>query len=400
MSGIKFASFPGRRTRRSRPLCGPYTKGGKIVNSTTTKSSVITQVLFSAVAIVLGYLLLFNKSVQVLTLCQILCGGLVIAGIVSIASFFVSGDYKRIDRYGFTIGVLLILLGCIGLLRVNDLTQHFDMYTGLLALVLGVLTLQGTVQVKVLDYAIWVISLIISIVCIAGSFCVLSEISAITGLVQGFSSWVLLICGVSCIFSLIVTWICILLAGRREKKAKQEELFARIEPGMKVTGVVKNVTDFGAFIDLGGADGLLHISEMSWGRVESPKKLFTVGQELEVLIKNIQDEKIALTLKFPETNPWLNADEKYAKGNVVTGKVARMTDFGAFIELEPGVDALLHVSQIAKEHVDKPSDVLSVGQEIEAMVVDFKQDEHKISLSRKALEAPAPAAEEEAAEEE
>ena len=193
------------------------------MNSTTTKSSVITQVLFSAVAIVLGYLLLFNKSVQVLTLCQILCGGLVIAGIVSIASFFVSGDYKRIDRYGFTIGVLLILLGCIGLLRVNDLTQHFDMYTGLLALVLGVLTLQGTVQVKVLDYAIWVISLIISIVCIAGSFCVLSEISAITGLVQGFSSWVLLICGVSCIFSLIVTWICILLAGRREKKAKQEE---------------------------------------------------------------------------------------------------------------------------------------------------------------------------------
>ena len=185
-----------------------------------------------------------------------------------------------------------------------------------------------------------------------------------------------------------------------EKKAKQEELFARIEPGMKVTGVVKNVTDFGAFIDLGGADGLLHISEMSWGRVESPKKLFTVGQELEVLIKNIQDEKIALTLKFPETNPWLNADEKYAKGNVVTGKVARMTDFGAFIELEPGVDALLHVSQIAKEHVDKPSDVLSVGQEIEAMVVDFKQDEHKISLSRKALEAPAPAAEEEAAAEE
>ena len=173
-----------------------------------------------------------------------------------------------------------------------------------------------------------------------------------------------------------------------DKKAKQEALFARIEPGMTVEGTVKNVTDFGAFIDLGGADGLLHISEMSWGRVENPKKVFTVGQTLEVLIKDIQGEKIALSLKFPESNPWLNADEKYAVGNIVTGKVARMTDFGAFIELEPGVDALLHVSQIAREHIEKPSDVLSVAQEVTAKVVDFKKDEHKISLSIKALDIP------------
>ena len=173
-----------------------------------------------------------------------------------------------------------------------------------------------------------------------------------------------------------------------DKKAKQEALFARIEPGMTVEGTVKNVTDFGAFIDLGGADGLLHISEMSWGRVENPKKVFTVGQTLEVLIKDIQGEKIALSLKFPESNPWLNADEKYAVGNIVTGKVARMTDFGAFIELEPGVDALLHVSQIAREHIEKPSDVLSVSQEVTAKVVDFKKDEHKISLSIKALDIP------------
>ena len=173
-----------------------------------------------------------------------------------------------------------------------------------------------------------------------------------------------------------------------EKKAKQEALFARIEPGMTVEGTVKNVTDFGAFIDLGGADGLLHISEMSWGRVENPKKVFTVGEQVKVLIKDIQGEKIALSLKFPETNPWLTADEKYAVGNVVTGKVARMTDFGAFIELEPGVDALLHVSQIAKEHIEKPSDVLKVGEEITAKVVDFKKDERKISLSIKALDTP------------
>ena len=148
-----------------------------------------------------------------------------------------------------------------------------------------------------------------------------------------------------------------------EKAEKQAELFAKIEAGMEIVGTVKNVTDFGAFIDLGGADGLLHISEMSWGRVENPKKVFTVGQELKVLIKDIQGEKIALSLKFPESNPWLNAEEKYAVGNVVTGKVARMTDFGAFVELETGVDALLHVSQIAKEHIEKPADVLKVGQE-------------------------------------
>ena len=171
-----------------------------------------------------------------------------------------------------------------------------------------------------------------------------------------------------------------------EKKAKQEALFERIEAGMTVEGTVKNVTDFGAFIDLGGADGLLHISEMSWGRVENPKKVFTVGEKLNVLIKDIQGEKIALSLKFPETNPWLHADEKYAVGNEVTGKVARMTDFGAFVELEPGVDALLHVSQIAKEHIEKPSDVLKVGQEVTSKFVDFKKDDRKISLSIKALD--------------
>ena len=173
-----------------------------------------------------------------------------------------------------------------------------------------------------------------------------------------------------------------------EKKAKQEALFERIEAGMTVEGTVKNVTDFGAFIDLGGADGLLHISEMSWGRVENPKKVFTVGEKLNVLIKDIQGEKIALSLKFPETNPWLHADEKYAVGNEVTGKVARMTDFGAFVELAPGVDALLHVSQISREHVAKPADVLSIGQEIEAKVVDFNGEDKKISLSIKALHAP------------
>ena len=171
-----------------------------------------------------------------------------------------------------------------------------------------------------------------------------------------------------------------------EKKKKQEELLAKIEIGMMIEGTVKNLTDFGAFIDLGGADGLLHISEMSWGRVENPKKVFNVGDKVTVLIKDINGDKIALSLKFPEENPWLTAAEDFAVGNVVKGKVARMTDFGAFVELAPGVDALLHVSQISREHVAKPSDVLSIGQEIEAKVVDFNGEDRKISLSMKALE--------------
>ncbi|MDF2951077.1 MAG: hypothetical protein K0S18_660 [Anaerocolumna sp.] len=170
-----------------------------------------------------------------------------------------------------------------------------------------------------------------------------------------------------------------------KKKEMQKDLFEKISVGMTVEGVVKNVTDFGAFIDLGGADGLLHISEMSWGRVENPKKLFKVGDTVKVLIKEISGEKIALSLKFDNTNPWINASEKYAVGTVVTGTVARMTDFGAFIELEAGVDALLHVSQISKEHVEKPADVLKVGQEVTAKVVDFNLDDKKISLSVKAL---------------
>ena len=180
-----------------------------------------------------------------------------------------------------------------------------------------------------------------------------------------------------------------------ERAEKQKELFAKINVGDRMEGTVKNVTDFGAFIDLGGADGLLHISEMSWGRVENPKKVFTVGDKVKVLIKEINGEKIALSLKFPEANPWLTAAEDFAVGNVVKGKVARMTDFGAFVELAPGVDALLHVSQISREHVAKPSDVLSIGQEIEAKVVDFNGEDKKISLSMKALEAPAEEATEE-----
>ena len=178
-----------------------------------------------------------------------------------------------------------------------------------------------------------------------------------------------------------------------EKAEKQQQLLESIHVGDVVEGTVKNVTDFGAFVDIGGADGLLHISEMSWGRVENPKKVFKVGDKVKVFIKDINGTKIALSLKFEDANPWKDAAEKYAVGNVVTGRVARMTDFGAFVELEPGVDALLHVSQISKEHIEKPSDVLKVGDEVTAKVVDFNEADKKISLSVKALLAPEPAKE-------
>ena len=196
-----------------------------------------------------------------------------------------------------------------------------------------------------------------------------------------------------------------------EKAERQAELLSKIKIGDVIEGTVKNVTDFGAFIDLGGLDGLLHISEMSWGRIENPKKVFKVGDTVKVFIKDMKETKIALSMKFPDENPWNNATEKFAVGTVLKGTVARMTDFGAFIELAPGIDALLHVSQIAKEHIEKPSDILKIGQEIEAKVVDFNEADKKISLSMKALldpeeesveeapaEAPAEASEEAPAE--
>ena len=190
-----------------------------------------------------------------------------------------------------------------------------------------------------------------------------------------------------------------------EKAEKQKEALERISEGMTVEGTVKNITDFGAFIDLGGIDGLLHISEMSWGRIENPKKVFKPGDVVKAFVKEIKGNKVALSLKFPESNPWVNAASNYAVGTVVKGVVARITDFGAFVELEAGVDALLHVSQISRKHVEKPADALKIGQEIKAKVVDFNEEEKKISLSMKVLEPvdetveeEAPAAEETAAE--
>ncbi|MCR5389340.1 MAG: 30S ribosomal protein S1 [Lachnospiraceae bacterium] len=183
-----------------------------------------------------------------------------------------------------------------------------------------------------------------------------------------------------------------LLKERRD--AAKEDALQKIKEGDVVEGVVKNVTSFGAFVDIGGIDGLLHISEMSWGRIDYPQNVYKKGDTVKVIVKEIKGDKIALSAKFDENNPWLGAEEKFPVGAVVKGKVARMTDFGAFVQLSEGVDALLHVSQISRKRIEKPSDALSVGDEIEAKIVDVNISEHKISLSMKELMAEEDEAEE------
>ena len=167
------------------------------------------------------------------------------------------------------------------------------------------------------------------------------------------------------------------------------------------------MANFGAFIDLGGVDGLLHISEMGWGRVKHPGDVVKVGEEVEVYILAVDREKnkISLGLKQLIANPWDSAAEKYAVGNTVTGKVVRLAPFGAFVELEDGVDGLVHISQIAWERVEKVEDALRVGQEVSAKVLELDLENKRISLSiKELLERPAkqaaPAAEEAAEEKE
>ena len=182
-----------------------------------------------------------------------------------------------------------------------------------------------------------------------------------------------------------------------EKERKQKELLEKINIGDVIEGTVKNITDFGAFIDLGGADGLLHISEMSWGRVDNPKKIYKVGDTVKVFIKDIKDTKIALSVKFPEENPWNNAAEKYAVGNVVTGKVARMTDFGAFVELAPNKDGMIHISKLSEKRVAKVEDVVNIGDEVTVKVIEIdKMGRINLSMKPSDLEAkPAEVKEEE-----
>ena len=170
-----------------------------------------------------------------------------------------------------------------------------------------------------------------------------------------------------------------------EEKQKRAEALEKIHEGDIIEGTIINLLDYGAFVDLGGVDGLLHISEMGWGKIKNPKKSYNIGDKIKVLVREIKDGKVSLTAKFPEENPWLLAKVNYSIGKTVKGKVVRMTDYGAFVALDDYIDALLHVSEIKREKVKKPEDVLTIGQEIEAKVIDFNEADKKISLSMKAL---------------
>lgn len=172
-----------------------------------------------------------------------------------------------------------------------------------------------------------------------------------------------------------------------EEKAARENFWANIEEGQVIKGRVQRIANFGAFVDLGGVDGLLHISEMGWGRVKQPTDVVKVGDEIEVYVLSADREKgkISLSLKKLINNPWDNVAEKFPQGAVVTGKVVRIAPFGAFVALADGVDGLVHISQIAWEHVEKVEDALSIGQEVQVKVLEVDEDRKRISLSIKDL---------------
>ncbi len=184
------------------------------------------------------------------------------------------------------------------------------------------------------------------------------------------------------------------VAGRRELSAKEatskrEKLFETLEVGQVVSGVVSRIVNFGAFVDLGGADGLIHISELSWGRVKRVTDVLAEGDKVEATVLAVDKEKgkISLSLREVKANPWDNIYDKYPIGSIVTGTVARIAPFGAFIELEEGLDGLVHVSQIAEYRVNKPEDALAIGDVIHVVVTDIDPESKRVSLSKRAADS-------------
>lgn len=170
-----------------------------------------------------------------------------------------------------------------------------------------------------------------------------------------------------------------------EVEAKKEELWSTLEKGEKRKGIVSRLAKFGAFVDLGGIDGLIHISDLSWKRVNNPDEVVSVGDQVEVYVLDFDKEKgrISLGLKEIDENPWTNIADRYKTGDIIDGSVVRLTNFGAFVEIEPGVDGLVHISQISDERVANPSDVLGVGAKVKVKILDINQADKKLSLSIK-----------------
>ncbi|HYE83806.1 MAG TPA: bifunctional 4-hydroxy-3-methylbut-2-enyl diphosphate reductase/30S ribosomal protein S1 [Clostridia bacterium] len=178
---------------------------------------------------------------------------------------------------------------------------------------------------------------------------------------------------------------------KKEQEIREKAVWESIEAGQRLTGEVKRLTDFGAFVDIGGVDGLIHISELSWSRVKHPSEVVKPGNKVEVVVLTVDKEKrkISLGLKQTIPEPWSVAGDKYKVGDVVEVKVLRFSNFGAFVELEPGIDGLVHISQISDKRISKPADALNIGDTVKAKIIDIKPEEKKISLSIKELIEPA-----------
>lgn len=180
-----------------------------------------------------------------------------------------------------------------------------------------------------------------------------------------------------------------------ELKVKKAELWKNISEGSIVSGEVKRITSFGAFVDIGGLDGLIHISEMSWGRIKSPKEAVKIGETVQVKVLTIDKdtEKVSLSLKQVKNDPWAEFEKNYKTDDIVDAKVVNLTDFGAFLEIEPGLEGLVHISQISSDRIEKPSDVLKIGDACQAKIIEVNLEERKIKLSIRAIdEAEAAAA--------
>lgn len=175
---------------------------------------------------------------------------------------------------------------------------------------------------------------------------------------------------------------------QQEKDMQEVETWNNLEKDTVIEGTVRRLSTFGAFVEVGGVDGLLHISEMSWNKVSNPKDVVKIGETIKVYVLDVDKEnkKLALSLKKLQENPWSRVNEKYPVGNVVLGKVVRFADFGAFVELEPGVDGLVHISQISQSKVDRPSSVLKIGEEVKAVILEADEEKKRISLSIKAVD--------------
>jgi len=183
----------------------------------------------------------------------------------------------------------------------------------------------------------------------------------------------------------------------REKEEARQQLLASLAPGQVREGVVRKLVDFGAFVDLGGVDGLLHISQLSWGRIEHPREVLAEGQAVKVKIEQVNHETGKISLAYRELleNPWTNAARKYPEGGIVEGTVSKLMEFGAFVELEPGVEGLIHISELSHKRVWRPGDVVEEGQKVRVMVLSVDPEAQRMSLSMKQLEAkPEPKKEE------